>query len=100
MVADGRSHLDRTNPQTGDGTLCYPSGNVAVVICSAAPGFNYCFFTDGSSTILATFDVRGIGGVSFRNGKPWLVVGEKSYTISSPAGNIVERGVVRQEPLT
>ena len=40
------------------------------------------------------------GGVSFPNGKPWLVVGEKGYTVSNPAGTIVEKGVARQEPLT
>lgn len=42
--------------------------------------------------VLVAFETNGVGSVSYKNGKPWLVVTREGWTVSDPAGNIMERG--------
>ncbi|GIM00672.1 hypothetical protein Vretimale_5616, partial [Volvox reticuliferus] len=91
MVAS--SELDKTNPSTGDGTIFYPSGNIAVIVCKQPGGQIITFFSDSkSSEILASFNAQGVGFVYYPTGKPWLVVTEAGYTLSDKKGNVVDRG--------
>ncbi|PNW80556.1 hypothetical protein CHLRE_07g322550v5 [Chlamydomonas reinhardtii] len=75
-----------------EGIIHYPSGNIAVVACKQAAGFVVTFMSDSkNSQILASFDSKGVGGVNYLNGRPWLVVTESGYTLSDKKGNVVER---------
>ncbi len=38
------------------------------------------------------FNTLGIGCVSYKNGKPWLVVTKDGWTLSGPKGDVIERG--------
>ncbi|EFJ47483.1 hypothetical protein VOLCADRAFT_91846 [Volvox carteri f. nagariensis] len=65
------SDLDKTNPSTGDGTIFYQSGNIAVIVCKQSGGQIITFFSDSkSSEILASFNAQGVGFVYYPTGKP------------------------------
>ncbi|KAG2450484.1 hypothetical protein HYH02_004985 [Chlamydomonas schloesseri] len=80
------------NMEPTEGVITYPSGNTAVVACKQAAGYVVTFMSDSkNSQILASFDSKGVGGVNYPNGRPWLVVTESGYTLSDKKGNVVER---------
>ncbi|KAG2493253.1 hypothetical protein HYH03_008391 [Edaphochlamys debaryana] len=86
-----QSYLDKT--RNGEGMVYYPSGQVAAVVAKQGLGRIVTLFSDSpNSTILVNFDVDGVGGANYPNGKPWLVVTPSSYSLSDRKGNIVERG--------
>lgn len=75
------SDLDKTS-STGDGTIYYPSGNIAVIVCKQASGQIITFFSDNkSSQIIASFNAKGVGFVYFPTGKPWYAMFE-TFTVA------------------
>eukprot|EP00798_Chlamydomonas_sp_ICE-L_P025035 gene25035-10682_t len=78
----------------GDQVLLWPSGRPSVAAFRPAEGQIITITADDDKgTILANFDHKGVGGVQYENGKPWLVSTLEGWTVSDKLGNIIERGI-------
>uniref|UniRef100_A0A7S0R159 FAM194 C-terminal domain-containing protein n=1 Tax=Pyramimonas obovata TaxID=1411642 RepID=A0A7S0R159_9CHLO len=77
----------------GSGTILYPSERVAASI-TITRDVRQCLFMhdDRHSTILASFDVDGVGNANFKDGAPRLVVTKRGWTQSDEKGDYVAKG--------
>ncbi|GBF98404.1 hypothetical protein Rsub_10469 [Raphidocelis subcapitata] len=83
-----RSRLEVLS-SSGEGTIFYPSGHIALTVCRSDDGFFHMFSSDTDRLqVLANFDPDGCGGVNYPDGKPWLVVTREGWSVSSPEGRI------------
>lgn len=88
---------------TGDEILLWPSGRPSALVTQCREGQVISITADDDKgTVLANFDYQGVGGVSYANGKPWLVVSLEGWSVSDKMGNIIERGAFPRKfpPLT
>mmetsp|Transcript_570 Transcript_570/g.1544 ORF Transcript_570/g.1544 Transcript_570/m.1544 type:complete len:486 (-) Transcript_570:164-1621(-) len=93
--ASEEDKLVSLNADGTDGTIIYPSKNIAVVVCKQLAGLVITVWSDHdkrNAKVLATFDNHGVGGMSYPNGKPWLVVTMDGYKVSDKSGSITDRG--------
>lgn len=72
-------------------TIYHISGSIAASV-SRVKGDRITTVFGTKGNLLLLFNQNAIGSVQYANGKPWLVLSDEGWTVSSLSGNILERG--------